>query len=358
MVQHGTMAGVWQDISPAREASTMKEQSNRFLAFVDVLGTRALYADASRNATLIEDRRHELEHAIHIRLQRHLAEGKIEIGIFSDTVLVAGKELSEVAFCAATLLDFVFRKTLDRASLDDIRMLRGGISRGIELRSSYLPTSHAVSTIPFYDGSLAFAYELENVRRGSRLFISGDLTSDDFGSLAGFNWYWKHMPGYGRPAAGVHELLWPALVFSGDPEGLIDLLHESFRVWRQFVSHSDIDPDVYRTTIYHFDETVKAVIRSFTASSLATTRDDIRHLTSLLPGPDDLMEDCNIRFIWGIWFQVILVLCRLNKSKEHSDAIQFTFDELKRRNYFDKFKAETDHADYLVMKELFKAHRR
>lgn len=68
----------------------MPDRSRRFLAFVDFLGTRELYADPTANAALIEDRRFELEHAIHIRLQDVLAAHKIEIGLFSDTVLIAG----------------------------------------------------------------------------------------------------------------------------------------------------------------------------------------------------------------------------------------------------------------------------
>lgn len=331
----------------------MHERRYRHLAFIDYLGTRTLYQDAEANAHLIEDRRYELEHGIQIRLQPHLAEHRLEIGVFSDTAVIAGASLRDVVMASATLFEFVLQKTLSRANAQDVRLLRGGISGGVELRSSYLRPSPGVSVIPFYDGGLAFAYELAEVRRGSRLFLSKTTASTDLAELSRFIFHWQYMSGYGGPMKDVNELLWPALQFPEEPTALFSLLLNSFSLWRTFVSGSPMQPEEYRTTLYHFDETIKCMLRSLIAyGGMKKFGEVAARLTMLLPSEQDLMEDCNIRFLWGIWFQVILVICKLELLDQCRAAITFTLAELRRRQYLDKFIAEIDYPDYQVMKQI------
>lgn len=330
----------------------MKTRPSRFLAFVDYLGTRELYSRPVVNAALIEERRYELEHAVQIKLQSLLAQKKIEIGIFSDTVLIAGADFGDVLAGAISLLGLVLQKTIDRADPNDIRLLRGGISGGVELRSGYLPSTPGVHVIPFYDGSLAFAYELESVRRGSRLFMSREL-AEHSGSYQKYRFDWQSMPGFGKPAEGIHEILWPAVVHGGDLSGLSQLLYDCFEFWRNaLTTEPSIGPDEYRSTLYHLDETLKCIARSFMCFGDAPNVG--MPLLRLLPTSDDRMEDCNIRFVWGIWFQVILVLCKLGIADRYSSQVRFALNELKRRDYYDKFVAETDYPDYQIMKPFVK----
>lgn len=342
---------VWKDISPVTEGGRMKERSTRFLAFIDYLGTRELYKSPAANAARIEERRYELEHAIQIKLQRLIAQKKIEIGIFSDTVLIAGANLADVLSGTVSLLGLVLRKTLERDDPNDIRLLRGGISEGIELRSGYLPSTPGVHVIPFYDGSLAFAYELEGIRRGSRLFISRDLAKH-LGTYEKYRFDWEYMPGFGKPAEGVHEILWPAVAHGGDPNGLSELLHDCFEFWRSALGeNASIGPDEYRATLYHVDETLKCIIRSFVCVG---DNPSVAALLRLLPTPGDRMAECNIRFAWGIWFQVVLVLCKLGVGGRYLPQIRFALGELRHRDYYDKFMAETEYPDYQIMRPLIK----
>ena len=332
----------------------MSDRPDRFLAFVDYLGTRDLYRDPRENAGRIEDRRYELEHGVQIRLQRLLAEQKIELGVFSDTVLIAGRDIQDVLVGAASLLDFVFRKNLQRSDPGDFRLLRGGVAKGVELRSSYLRPSRSVSIIPFFDGSLAFAYETEGLRRGSRVFLSDELRASDLGDLSRFLFAWEHMPGFGRPAGRVEELLWPALISRDQPRELLDMLAQSMTLWRSFVTTLQPQPDTYRETLYHFDETLKCMIRSCVAfREPGQVKDAAEALSDLLPSDSDSMDDCNIRYVWGIWFQVILVICRLGMDQEYAGPISSTLDVLRERKYLDKFIAETDYPDYAAMRHLF-----
>jgi hypothetical protein len=331
----------------------MPDRSRRFLAFVDFLGTRELYADPTANAALIEDRRFELEHAIHIRLQDVLAAHKIEIGLFSDTVLIAGDSAATIIQAATQLLDFSFAKNIQRNLPEDIRQLRGGISAGIELRAGYLPTSNLVHTIPFFDGSLAFAYELEGLRRGSRLFLDLDVVHDLDADMQGFIFHWQRAPGFGRPVAPLKEVLWPALASAGVFVKLEGMLTASFSFWRHATAALNPSPERYRQTLYHWDETIKIIIRSFTAPQYAAEKEQVVHaLARLLPSADDPMRKSNVQYLWGIWFQVFFVIALLKLQDQLGEAINFTVDELRARSYYDKFVAESDYLDYSPVKSL------
>src|SRR6266700_123749 len=99
----------------------MHTRPDRYLAFVDYLVTRELYRDSRTNAELLEDRANELEHGIQVRLQGPLAARRIEIGVFSDTVLIAGRGIEDVLSASASLLEFVLRKSVHRSDPTDIR---------------------------------------------------------------------------------------------------------------------------------------------------------------------------------------------------------------------------------------------
>jgi len=338
----------------------LEGRRERFLAFVDYLGTRALYRDAVKNAGILEDRRYELEHAIQIQLQPYLADRQLEVGVFSDTVLIAGTDLETVLAASAALLNFVYRKDLYRSDVDDLRLLRGGVSHGIELRSSYLKSSPAVSVIPFYDGSLAFAFELEGVRRGSRLFLSAQCPAAATNPLRRFLFTWEHMSGFGQPTSQVLEFLWPAYVYRSAPDEMAALLQESMTLWRRAVAERNPEPHIYRETLYHFDETIKCFIRSMLCFS---DQKDSHHslaaqLAGLLPTAADRMEDCNIRFVWGIWFQLIFVLCALRLDDVHWDRIEGGLDIIRERGYLDKFAAEAGYPEYAIIQRALSRYRR
>ena len=97
------------------------------------------------------------------------------------------------------------------------------------------------------------------------------------------------------------------------------MLAQSKTLWRSFESTLQPQPDTYRETLYHFDETLKCMIRSCVAfQEPGQVKDAAEALSDLLPSGSDPMDDCNIRYVWGIWFQVILVICRLGMDQEYA----------------------------------------
>lgn len=330
----------------------MSQPSDRYLAFVDYLGTEILYRDASRNADAIVERRNELEHGVQILLQPFIAARKIEIGLFSDTVLIAGLSAADVIHCSALLLRFVLKKSLDRERWADTRLLRGGFAKGIELRTSYLRNGPGVHVIPFFDGSLSFSYRLEGVRRGSRLFFPD---KEDLGDNVRFVFPWKHLSGVGDPVGGVHEFMWPAYLYQKDPLGLAEFTRRAFTLWRRYTTEERRTPEEYRNTLYHFDETVKCLVRSLTLLSDAADLDKAigTCVEAILPSDGDLMEDCNIRFLWGFWFQMLLAISLVGLQEQYVEQIALTKRELVRRDYFDRFMAETEYPEYASLRDIF-----
>ena len=349
---------MWQDLLSELdgEGYEVTDRRYRYLAFVDYLGTSELYQHAIDYADLIVGRRNELEHAVQILLQPFIAKNQIEVGLFSDTVLVAGSSLADVLHCSSVLMKFVLNKTINRASRTDYRLLRGGLAKGIELRTSYLRPDPKVHVIPFFDSSLAFSYELEGIRRGSRLFLSATVNSDELGALSRFVFPWKYISGVGRPTVGIHEFLWPGYVYKDNPTELSHLLLQAFNLWRSHVAEGRPTQQEYKATLYHFDETIKCILRSFISLT------DTPHfkeaidiwMSTILPRDEDRMEDCDIRHLWGFWFQALLVVCAANRITEFATAIARTKRELVRRSYLDKFMAEAEYPDYELLRELFK----
>jgi hypothetical protein len=75
---------------------------------------------------------------------------------------------------------------------------------------------------------------------------------------------------------------------------------------------------------------------------------------AILPQEQDLKEDCDIRNIWGFWFQVFLVLSKRGLENEYQFAIALTKKELLRRGYFDRFMAEIEYPEYAPVRNLMK----
>ncbi len=348
------LSRMWRDLSVSAEMPD-RPRAKRYLAFVDYLGTRQLYRDPNANADLIEDRRYELEHGIHFWLQRAVAEKKLEVGVFSDTVLIAGSDIQQVLTSSAVLLNFVLQKTINRSDSADIRLLRGGISKGIELRSAYLRPAPGIHVIPFFDSSLAFAFELEEVRRGSRLYIDRDITDADLGKLRNYTFAWTQMTGFGTPAIDIREFLWPAYIYAAKTGELCAILDACMSLWRRVLSSAPLGRDRYRDTLYHLDETIKVIIRSFVVIPEGpSVNDAIERLLSHLPRPEDRMDDVDIGYVWGIWFQIAYLLAHRGIAQMYGKQLSFMFQELKRRRYFDKFLSEIDHPNYEIMRALAK----
>ena len=347
---------MWKSLSAEEDQEPQVEKKqDRYLAFIDYLGTETLYRDVPLHADELIERRNELEHGVQILLQSFIAAKKIEIGIFSDTVLIAGHSLPEVIRGASLLMRFVLKKSLDRGSWGDTRLLRGGFAKGAELRTSYLHSGPRVHVIPFFDGGLALAYQLEGVRKGSRLFFSKTLSGEELEDAAPFVFPWNSLSGMGDSTLDIHEFMWPAYLYLGAPLELADLAERAFVLWRRYLTEGNWPRAQYQKTLYHFDETVKCLLRSFISLAGAPDVDKAIAVCAkiVLPHDGDLMEDCDIRYLWGFWFQMLLVITTANLAEHYEKAIALTKKELVRRSYFDRFMAEAEYPEYAAMRTIF-----
>jgi hypothetical protein len=101
----------------------------------------------------------------------------------------------------------------------------------------------------------------------------------------------------------------------------------------------------------------KVMLRSFTPLvGTPGISDSIRTcVDAILPCELDLKDDCNIRYLWGFWFQALFLSCAANLTTEYASLIALTRKELARRAYLDKFVAEADYPEYVALKTLFKS---
>jgi hypothetical protein len=138
---------------------------------------------------------------------------------------------------------------------------------------------------------------------------------------------------------------------------LANLVRQAFDLWQRHLIGTNRTPEKYRSTLYHFDETIKCMLRSFLPLAGTPGIGDAVEacMKSILPSEGDLKDHCEIRYLWGFWFQALLVLCAMNLVMEYASTISLTKRELIRRGYLDKFIAEAEHPDYTGLKTLFKS---
>jgi hypothetical protein len=95
------ISDMWKNLSTEETfgENEVHKPAERYMAFVDYLGTEELYQDAIGNADILVERRNELEHAVQILFQPYIAARDVEIGVFSDTLLIASQSLEQVLKC-------------------------------------------------------------------------------------------------------------------------------------------------------------------------------------------------------------------------------------------------------------------
>jgi hypothetical protein len=173
-------------------------RKTRYLLFADILGTQALYR--SRQSDLIERKRTVLGHAVRTSVFPHFSHHpapNLHISVFSDTVLVASEELDTLLVAAAALFYQFSLDTFFARSIDEMFLLRGGISYGEVLESESLGSSPNVDIAQIFDTSLSFVYQLEGVRKGSRIFLSHETYDAALNIPATFCQNWHAITGIG-----------------------------------------------------------------------------------------------------------------------------------------------------------------
>jgi hypothetical protein len=289
----------------------------RFLLFADILGTKSLYTAKPPKAELLQRRRNSLGHSVRTAVFPYFNDAnrnQFEISIFSDTVLIASVNATALAEAASHLYFTFAQYGLHAESTDQIRLLRGGMSFGQKLVATAITGAKGVSVAEIFDTGLALAYELEGIRKGSRIFISEEVATTLRETGSPYCQTWKSITGIGRPLSPAHEFLWPAIILAESAVAFSAFLSSLFKLWlRLFKTRTIWSVTEYDDTMYQVDETMKVCIRAAAFADRRSVKLVWSTLNEHLPTTDPSLADLDIRFTWGTWFQVMWVMIQLQK---------------------------------------------
>jgi len=317
-------------------------KTNRFVVFADFLGTKQRYA----TPRLVVRSRELLEQALTQCVLPKLKDQDMNLYVYSDTAIVTCPSLAPLLQPVSDLFhDFIQKGGVGRDT-ELTLWLRAAISYGSAFEVDHLSNSDRVRTIPFLDTSLPTAYNLETIRKGSRVFVDPAIRERELGKHRGLFLRWKEITGHGHYAKNVGEYLWPAIAY---PEStrLAKATKDLHAWWNRVLNSKEWSKDDYYVKLIHLDETVKLFIRT---SCLFCSHDDKKELlTSLLPSKKGPHK--NIPFQWGMWFQVLKGLAEssdgnLSETQDFVNAFKTVKRILTRRKYLEHFLGELNFPDY------------
>jgi len=210
----------------------------------------------------------------------------------------------------------------------------------------HLQNSRRIRTIPFLDTSLPTAYDLESIRKGSRVFVDPSITDAMFGEQARLFYRWRQITGHGEYGHNVSEYLWPAMAYD-DEIRLANITRTLHKSWRQALSKKQWAKEDYFERVLHMDETVKLFIRTSSRFCTGDRRRDL--LFSLLPDVGGDMR--NATYEWGVWFQAMKALVEgCDPRSVLADDIRAAFETVKealrKSGYLQHFMNELEYPDY------------
>jgi hypothetical protein len=334
-------------------------RKTRYLLFADILGTEALYR--SKQNDLIERKRTVLGHAVRTAIFPYFgaqSRSNLHINVFSDTVLVASDELAVLLASAAALFYQFSLDTFFATNIDELFLFRGGISYGEVLESESLGSSPHVDVAQIFDTSLSFAYQLERVRKGSRIFLSEETYATALHIPEVFCQKWQAITGIGAPTSPAFEYLWPTTLFS-NRKIFGNYLSSLFNTWYLlFTSKQSWEVRAYDQSLYQLDETIKLCIRS----AVHCPRDAVEmiwgSMLKLLPSHNTQLTSLDVRFTWGTWFQVLWALLLLDDIHKHpalAESLKHLIVEnlriMRDLKYMPTFLSELNNPDYCWFRE-------
>jgi len=245
-------------------------------------------------------------------------------------------------------------RTSEATTPNELCLLRGGIAYGEVLTSRSLSSSNHVDVAEIFDTSLALAFDLETLRKGSRIFLCEDTYAEATRTSIGCCHKWKAVTGIGSPLSPAFEFYWPTALFQ--PEGQFREYFDMLcTVWyRLFTAHkSTWEVPEYDSSLYQLDETIKLCIRSAAFAPREQARGIWDLLLAHLPTERSELTSLDFRFTWGTWFQILWVL--LVMSEKYSflptaaplrDLIDGNLRIIEGLNYIATFRHELENPDY------------
>lgn len=320
--------------------------SRRFIVYADFLGTTRRYSTPKR----VVRGRELLEQALAQIVLPRLTSEDMNLYVFSDTAIITCPKLTPLLEPIAKLFKHFLEMPNEHEDPSLTLWLRAAVSTGKAMHVDHLQNNRRVRTIPFLDTSLPTAYDLEGIRKGSRVFVDPHIQDAEFDEHATMFQRWKQITGHGGYAHNVAEYLWPAMVYESETDlaNRTRMLHAS---WKRALSTRKWSKDKYFDHMLHLDETVKLFLRT---SSRLCAGDCRRHLlVEVLPDTNSPRR--NVVYEWGVWFQAMRGLVE-NCKDEPSLAVdvQKTFPVMKavleRAGYLQHFLKELDYPDYAAFR--------
>jgi hypothetical protein len=337
-----------------------RKRNSRYLLFADILGTGQLYSSRPPKSDLIEFKRSALGHAVRTAASRYFNKAfhaDIQINVFSDTVLIACDNVSVLMQTAASLFHIFCRYSLPARSIDELYLLRGGIAHGEILSSNSITTSKNVVVADIFDTSLGLSYSLQDLRKGSRIFLCDKTYREAVRRSSGICVRWEAITGIGAPIAPAFEFLWTTALLKNGLE-FRKLLQNIFSLWLDlFNSRQSWPIKEYDASLYQLDETLKLLIRSAVYSPDQDIRAVLHVLSALLPSENGALAKVDTKYIWGIWFQVLRAILALQETHSliiaKNKIINLAKANLKiidGLNYTPTFAHELENPDYTSFK--------
>lgn len=341
------------------------QSDTRYLLFADILGTRSLYLAKPPKSELIQRKRNSLGHSVRTAVFPYFDQNNRDafaISIFSDTVLIVSNNVARLSEAAARLFFTFAQYGLHARSTDELYLLRGGLSYGERLVASTISTTKHVSIAEIFDTGLALAYELEGIRKGSRLFVSKEVAGALQQLSPNYCQIWTSVTGIGPPASPAHEFLWPAVILAESPQCFANFLADLIELWhRLFKTRANWTVPAYDIALYQVDETIKVCIRSAVFAERNAAESVWTTITRFLPTSEPALADLDIRFTWGTWFQIMWVMIRLQHKyhglmsrKELSAVLRENIAIIARKDYIGTFRSELLSADWRAFGEALK----
>ena len=109
----------------------------------------------------------------------------------------------------------------------------------------------------------------------------------------------------------------------------------------------------YNASLYQLDETIKLCIRSARHAPETSISAVRQCLCGMLPTDDPELERLDIRYAWGVWFQVLWALIvlqdrskRVLRRRDLCSLISSSLQLIERRGYLPTFTSELENPDY------------
>lgn len=312
------------------------------IVYADFLGTKQRYS----RPTLVVRGRELLEQALVRCVIPRMAAEDMYLYVHSDTAIITCPKLVPLLDPISALFGHFLELQSGSNNNQMTLWLRAAISYGRVLSVDHLQNSERIRTIPFLDTSLPTAYKLESLRKGSRVFVDPEIPDDEFQAHPDVFVKWQQITGHGLHVPNIGEYLWPARSHR-DSEYLAQMTLKMNGWWSEALRKREWPRDEYYEGMIHFDETLKLFIRTMAVFCSEDRKREV--LLALLPRSKARQK--NIRYKWGVWFQVlrgIVEHCEMTVSTAREVETIFGIVKalLSDGGYLEHFMSELEFPDY------------